>query len=540
MPARKVFVLLPLYVILYTFFASPNSVSAFPALPTPLPCQNGPWYNQTQCQFTRKVGEAPEQEIFGERYTVAQINWILNSLVYLLNPTAGLTGVQLQNVLDQLGQFLTTQKTPPTSPLAYSHPFPIFAKLGIPGLLVGSLPEISAPASGIQDINNTLAKFDLASPVHAQGYGYSASTGLQSLWRAARNISYLFMIILLIIAGFMIMFRVKVNPQTAVTLQLMVPKIVFTLLGITFSYAIAGLVIDLVYVLLAFVLALMGSVGVFTSSNTINVIRWFTTPDFAQMVYYYLVGWWAVLYVNAITATTSVLGGIVVALTGAVIALFLFIASIFIMFILLKVWWMMLKSYLNVMFLIIVGPIYILFGLLPTGNLLGFGSWLRQLVAHASVFLVVPLMFALNIIVWSSMWQDRLGITPSHPFGQLDITLNGTYPDFPLFGSKGWLTGLALGFAILALIPKTAEMIRDSLKVQKFAYGTAFGEVLQQPYSAYQGFVAGQQARGKVLNERQFMDLGALEEIRTRAQQFRQARSGSQVKPVTGGDAPNV
>ena len=56
------------------------------------------------------------------------------------------------------------------------------------------------------------------------------------------------MVIILIAAGFMIMFRVKINPQTVVSLQTMIPKLVITLLLVTFSYAIAGLVIDMIYV----------------------------------------------------------------------------------------------------------------------------------------------------------------------------------------------------------------------------------------------------------------------------------------------------
>src|SRR3989344_5725387 len=44
-------------------------VKLFSSKPT-----DGPWYNQNPTQFAKKVTSAPAYEIFGERYTFAQIN----------------------------------------------------------------------------------------------------------------------------------------------------------------------------------------------------------------------------------------------------------------------------------------------------------------------------------------------------------------------------------------------------------------------------------------------------------------------------------
>ncbi len=51
-------------------------------------------------------------------------------------------------------------------------------------------------------------------------------------------------------------------------------------------------------------------------------------------------------------------------------------------------------------------------------------------------------------------------------------------PNLPFTGSGGLLFQLGLGYAILTIIPKTAEMIRDALKIPAFKYGSAFGEAL--------------------------------------------------------------
>src|SRR5258708_14361646 len=46
----------------------------------------------------------------------------------------------------------------------------------------------------------------------------------------------------------MIMFRVKISPQVVVSVQSALPKIAIALVLVTFSYAIAGFLIDIMYV----------------------------------------------------------------------------------------------------------------------------------------------------------------------------------------------------------------------------------------------------------------------------------------------------
>jgi len=59
----------------------------------------------------------------------------------------------------------------------------------------------------------------------------------------------------------MIMFRIKINPQTAITIQLALPKLIITLLLITFSYAIAGFMIDIFYLIWGIITNLLISQG---------------------------------------------------------------------------------------------------------------------------------------------------------------------------------------------------------------------------------------------------------------------------------------
>lgn len=79
----------------------------------------------------------------------------------------------------------------------------------------------------------------------AQGKGGTdLFTEIQHLWRIIRNIAYTLSIVFIIAMGFLIMFRRKSDPRTVITFSTVLPKIVISLLLITFSYAISGLIVD--------------------------------------------------------------------------------------------------------------------------------------------------------------------------------------------------------------------------------------------------------------------------------------------------------
>ncbi|MDO8620999.1 MAG: hypothetical protein Q7R31_01845 [Candidatus Levybacteria bacterium] len=97
---------------------------------------------------------------------------------------------------------------------------------------------------------------DLASNfgINKKAYAESAGTGFQGLtpligiWSAFRNIVYLFLVIVFVVIGLAIMLRVKIDPRTVMTIQNQIPKIIIGILVVTFSFAIAGFLIDLMWV----------------------------------------------------------------------------------------------------------------------------------------------------------------------------------------------------------------------------------------------------------------------------------------------------
>lgn len=98
-------------------------------------------------------------------------------------------------------------------------------------------------------------KAGIVKPAYAQGIGFSGLSPILPLWRAFRNVAYGFLIFVLVVIGFMILFRMKIDPRTVISVQNALPRIIITLILITFSYAIVGLLIDVMYLLIFLTIA---------------------------------------------------------------------------------------------------------------------------------------------------------------------------------------------------------------------------------------------------------------------------------------------
>ncbi|MEK7163516.1 MAG: hypothetical protein AAB768_00030 [Patescibacteria group bacterium] len=448
-------------------------------------CPEGPWYEQTPCQFSKKVKNSSNpEEIFGERYTYAQINWIFNSLATIVAPDLS----DKEDLEEFIKKLVIGQQSPSLKD---------YAQLGLPGLLLGGISETMThpPASGIQYLAQTSSKFQIVPSVHAQGYGFKAlQPTVQYLWSATRNMSYLIMVILLVASGFLIMFRVKINPQTVVSLQTMVPKLIITMLLVTFSFAIAGLIIDLIYIVIAaFVALLAPPIGnVIQPSNLGATIAWFTTSNYGWVVSYFILPW--ILFFILGWGMGLVTFGFVTGITSIIS----FIAIIFLAWNLFKIWWMLVKAQLTLIFLIALGPLQIMLDLIPGQS--GFGSWIRNIIANASVFATVPIMFLLNMLFWRPFFglgdnlptdwgwlQEILRVVGLNPLGTISTGISGTasLPNLPLVNGMGFMFNFVAGYVILAMTPKIADIIRDALKVPAFKYGNALGEALWNPMTKF-------------------------------------------------------
>jgi len=108
------------------------------------------------------------------------------------------------------------------------------------------------PISGVQYFAGEIQKFNPTQPAYAQTdtVGFQALTPVQGLWTVFRNASYVGFVIVFVIIGFMIMLRAHISPQAVATIQDSIPRLVVALILVTFSFAIAGLMIDLMFLFL--------------------------------------------------------------------------------------------------------------------------------------------------------------------------------------------------------------------------------------------------------------------------------------------------
>jgi hypothetical protein len=97
---------------------------------------------------------------------------------------------------------------------------------------------------------NLAQNFGINKKAYAQttGTGFDSLSPLLNLWSAFRNIVYLIFVIVFIVIGLAIMLRIKIDPRTVMSIQNQIPKIIIGILVVTFSFAIAGFLIDLMWV----------------------------------------------------------------------------------------------------------------------------------------------------------------------------------------------------------------------------------------------------------------------------------------------------
>lgn len=121
------------------------------------------------------------------------------------------------------------------------------------------IPFMNPPSSGVFWVYDGLQNAGFVPKIYAsEGIGFGAIKAFSSIWVAFRDISYTILVLVIIVIGFMIMFRMKLNPQTVISVENSLPKIVISLILITFSFAIAGFLIDLMYVACSLVISLLG------------------------------------------------------------------------------------------------------------------------------------------------------------------------------------------------------------------------------------------------------------------------------------------
>ena len=358
-----------------------------------------------------------------------------------------------------------------------------------------TLAYAAPPVSGVEYFAQQIQKFNPVQPAYAQGFGYRALKPTQEVWTAFRNAAYIGFVIIFVVIGFMIMFRTHISPQAVATVQDSIPRIVVALILVTFSYAIAGLMVDLMYLIINIAIALLSGAGLDTGSAQ-NVFK----ENIFQMIF----GGWR----SMVDATKDVIGNVLKklfeqALTGTGCGIFDIggcagkavawmlgwiggmILGIAVLFVMVRVFLMLLMAYVTIILLTVFAPFFFLIQALP-GNT-GAKEWFKQMASNIAVFPAVAIMFLLAGLLGGI---GHFGGSGAGTFGASD-----QFFDAPLLtsGFTGETIGKLIAIGVILMIPSAAQMVKEFIG----AKGPGFGGAGVAALGAAGGFAGNRVAQSR-------------------------------------------
>jgi hypothetical protein len=339
-----------------------------------------------------------------------------------------------------------------------SQPAPV---KGFTGFFVALYTPPANTQMYVADLMNS-AGLNIAQPAYAQGLGFAALDPILDTWKVFRNVAYLFYVILFLIIGFAIMFRQKISDQAAVTAQQALPKIVVSLIAVTFSYAIAGLLIDFMYISMYLILGLFPNQTFGSASDS------FSLRDVALDKNIFEVGALLLTKAGTLTASYNAVRDIVAAtfetfnervasvlgvISGITFAVVFAIATLFGLF---RLFFELLKTYISIIITIVLSPIALMLGALPGRNALG--AWLKTLVANLAVFPGILIILTLAFMLIGNAYSGPNNVD----FFSGEYSGGFLPPYIPGSGS-GNAISVMLGLGVILILPDLAASIKKTL-----------------------------------------------------------------------------
>lgn len=399
---------------------------------------------------------------------------------------------------------------PLTQKLGYSdiqqNPTQPGGLLGATTVLIGAM--YTQPASSTQYVRHLADNFGFIDKATAQtDDGFDGLGPLLQLFVRIRDITYLLLVIVFIIVGIGIMLRLNIDPRTVMTIQNQIPKLIIGIILVTFSYSIAGFMFDMTWAVTYFGINTItaskacpsepdeSSLTEVATTNLLNVPFWYVSDVFSKAGCHGSfdgvsgIAWnvsaslgnivaqanlerlglgndsgdgcdpsvgWSGINVDFQDCAAAGIGWVIKWLITVILFIVLLI-SIFIQ--LFKVWYMLLRAYISILIAIILAPLWIIMGVIPGGGL-GFGQWMRHMVAHLAIFPAAALMFTL---------ASYISGNPS--FNNIE---EGAIYTLPLLGNPNINEGISFGYIMalgfILLTPDLLNLIRDALKTPQGKY----------------------------------------------------------------------
>jgi len=389
-------------------------------------------------------------------------------------------------------------KDPKTGQITYAE-----STGGLIGFSANMITLLYTPPARTNDfIAYTSQNFGVVKQAYAQGVGFAGISPLMKLWKTFRDITFLVLLVMFILIGIAIMLRIKVDQRSVMTIENQLPNIIVTILLITFSYAIAGFLIDFmwvtIYVVINVITSSMANPGAVT--NLVNSNIYTPPPGFANQVlsdpnaglggildsawngaagvngflqtifapdkvngtFFSKIdaapnncSWWNVsckLGDLGISGVLTNFFGWIASWTFGILAFLVLIIALLVA--LFRLWIVLLTAYVYILIDIVLAPFFIIGGLIP-GSPVNFEAWMRDMLSNLLAFPTTIAMFLLGTVFMETFAgnNNALFVPP----------LIGTPNDQKAFAAL-------LGIAIVLMTPVVLTMMRELIKAPTFKY----------------------------------------------------------------------
>ena len=315
------------------------------------------------------------------------------------------------------------------------------------------------------------------------------------------------------------MLRVKIDPRTVMSIQNQIPKIIIGILVVTFSFAIAGFLIDMMWVFIYLIFGIFSGISpeVAKSVSGLNPTVMQGSNPFGALGAGNI---WDIIFnsskgvggllgsilggeggavgsgVGLVSGATiggilgsifPVIGNIIGAVAGGLLGLAVgafgtgnavgFIGGIIAFLIILiallvalfRLWFTLIMAYVHILLDVVLAPFWIIGGIIP-GSPISLSGWLRDISANLLAFPATIGMFMLG-----KVFMDAFAKTPAS--GQNFVP--------PLIGNAGEpsLIGSLIGLGIILMTPNVVNMLKTALKAPKLdtGLGKAIGAGIALP-----------------------------------------------------------
>ena len=307
-------------------------------------------------------------------------------------------------------------------------------------------------------VNEYLASVHpLGNPAYADTVPQTTSTifgkEIFSLWTAARNLAYILFVLILVAIGFMLMLRSKIDPRTTVTVTAALPGLVFALILITLSMAIATLMINFGQLLEEVIKNILTNPVL--TSNTILANPCNGTTAACDSVGLTVTDIWLRFISPNGNAFTS-LGGTVAGFSFTSMLLD-FILLVITLVLAVQIFIMLLLRYINILVKPIFAPVAFLFGAIPGRSGMTI-KWFKGYLVDILVFPTALLLLNIGMAIRSSGGVGNLG----DPFGVFEAGAN---------------LGPLIAIGILIMVTKIPAFLEEAFDIKASPYtGKAGGQ----------------------------------------------------------------